>query len=112
MAKKKEHLIVLRVDSRSGFRVVYSVLLNDVRLHGSVVQTRVKGKEVWRTNFRDESLNHYDPLWLAHKNGRFIKLPDDHPSMKQAVAYRTEMARAAELAAVTAAETSPLPQVA
>lgn len=101
----KQHTIVLRVipDSRRGCRVEYRVVLNGNELYGKVVQTMSKGHEVWKTIWNGQELDHYNPEWLARRNGRIVTLGDNHPSMKQVVARKQSIATPSEADLVPAA---------
>lgn len=77
------HEIVLRIVEKRGVRTVYRVVLNNVELRGKVVKTSKRGTVSWSTEKGDDKLDHYDPQWLAHRNGRKIVVPIEHPAMAQ-----------------------------
>lgn len=88
MASKKQHNIVLRLVSKKGFRKVYQLLFNEVLMRGRIIETFVKGEKVWKTIWKKEQVNLYDPEWLLRRNSRIVTLSEDHPSMYQVKAYR------------------------
>lgn len=80
----KQHEIVRRIIHRKGFRSEVVVVLNGVELKGKIVQTMKKGQKVVTTEHMGEVVEGEQILWLAHKNGRRIKLPKDHWVNRQA----------------------------
>jgi len=95
---RNNHDVVAVLKCSRGCRKVWRIKLNGEMLRGCFVRTFRKGQEIREMRHPSgKSLDHYNPEWLAHRNGRTVNL-EGHPSMREAEAHAASAKAVAEAA--------------